>query len=245
MATALTRLVLTQRLGRWSGQIDPSEITTTVGTLALHVGNLVAFIDQAWVDIQLSQHMRWLWMRARSVNTVALTPGTNTLALSAISATTNRVLPFLAQDTNPLRYILLTHPTTAAISKVEYVPYTGWRGYYDRGTRPSGRPARYTSRPDGTLEFDPNPDVAYTIDCDYIKLPTELAADANTPDMPNHFHMLVVWWAMVHLMDFDEKGGRYQTADRAYKRMINRLNIEQLVEKEIDEYLSTSEIYSG
>jgi len=126
-----------------------------------------------------------------------------------------------------------------AIARCSYVPYTVWRGYYDRGTRPEGRPARFTIRPDGSMEFDPTPDAAYKIDCDYIKELTELTVNASSPNMPAHFHMLVVWWAAVHLFDYDEKGSRYQTADRQYKKMLNRLNIEQLEEDSHAEYLTS------
>jgi len=244
MAAALTRLALAKRLARWSGDTSPDDVTSTETPPTEFVGDLVAYIDQAWLDIQLTQHTRWLWMTNQSLDTVALTPGTATLALSAIDATARTVVPFLDHDTHPLRYILLKHPTTAAIARCHFVPYTFYRGYRDRGTRPSQRPTRFTILNDGTLEFDPNPDVAYTLNCDWIQQPNELALDGDTPDMPNHFHMLVVWWAMVHLMAFDERGGRYQSANRAYKRMINSLNIEQLGEDLLDEYLSTAEIYS-
>jgi len=241
---ALTRLQLVKALGRWAGQIEPEEITTTVAQTG-HIGNLVEYISQAWLDIQLAQHTRWLWMRNRSVNTVALTPSTRTLAASAIHADCRVVKPFLLRDISPDRYILLKHPTSSAIARCGYVPYTHWRGEYDRGTRPEQLPVRFTIRPDGTLEFDPTPDVAYTLDCDYLKVPTELTLDASTPNMPTHFHMLVMWWAIVHLMDYDRDGGRGQGADRQYQKMYNRLLIEQLEEDMHDEYLTTSEPYIG
>lgn len=243
MSSALSRLELTQALGRWSGTELPSDITSTTSPDTDHVGDLVAMVDQAWQDIQLERHTRWMWMRDRSVNTVALTASTRTLAMSAIGSTCWTVIPFIAHDTRPLRHILLKHPTTDAIHRCEYVPYEYFRGYRDKGTRPENRPTRFTIRNDGTLEFDPTPDVAYKIDCDWVKVPEEMTADNSEPDMPNHFHMLIVWWAMVHLMDFDENNYRYQLADRQYKRMFNRLCIEQIAESNHDEYLSTNEVY--
>ena len=241
--TALTRLTLTQRLGRWSGTKDPSEITSTTAIDTLHVGNLVAFVDQAWLDIQLAQNSRWQWMRRQLLDTKALTASTKTLAMSVISATCRTIVPFINHDMSPQRYILLTHPVTDTVHKVEFVPYEYWRGYYDRGARQTNKPTHFTLRPDNTAEFDPIPDAAYTINCDWITLPTELTADATEPDMPDHFHMLIVWWAMVHLMDFDEKASRYVTANRQYKKMLNRLTIEQLAEDMHGELLSTRPIY--
>ncbi len=245
MSASITRLNLTKRLGQWSGNRKPSEITSTTSPDTSHVATLVAFVDQAWLDIQLSQLNRWDWMYNRlDDDSVALTISNRLLTMAAIDATARVVVPFKAHDVVPLRYILLKHPTTDAVHRVEYVPYEVFRGYRDRGARPENRPTRYTIRKNGDLEFDPTPDVAYTINCDWLQVPNELAADGDSPDMPNHFHMLVVWWALVHLMDMDENGGRYRTADRQYQKMLNRLHIEQLHEDMHDEYLSTGEVYS-
>jgi len=245
MAASISRLNLTKKLGQWTGTILPSKVTDTVTPDTDHVADLVAFIDQAWVDIQLAQNNRWDWMRNRQDDdTVVLTASTRTLTMATIDATCRTVVPFIAHDITPLRYILLKHPTTDSVHRVEFVPYEFFRGYRDRGSRPEQRPTRFTVRKNGDLEFDPTPDVAYKINCDWVQVPTELALDADTPDMPNHFHMLVVWWAVVHQMGFDENQGRYNVADRNYKKMYNRLCIEQLPEDFHDEYLSTGEVYS-
>lgn len=241
---ALTRLQLTRKLGRWSGTVLPSDITDTVAPATDFIGDMVEFIDQAWIDIQLFKQSRWLWMRHQLDYTVALVASTRTLAMSAIDSTCKRLIPFIEPDTYPDFYVLLKHPTTDAIHKCRFVPYPLWRGYYDRGDRPENKPVRYTVRPDGTLEFDPTPDVAYTVSTDWAHKPTALAADGDAPDMPDEYHMLVVWWAMIHLMDIEEKGGRYQTANRQYARMVNRLCIEQLPKADHAEFLSTAEVYA-
>ena len=242
---ALTRLELTKRLGQWSGTLAKSKITDTVTPDTDQVADLVAFVDQAWLDIQMSQNTRWRWMRNRLEDTAALTASTRTLALSVIDSTARAIAPFTQFGTYPCRYILLTHPTTAAVSKCEYVPYHYFRGYWDRGTRPEGRPGRFTQRDDGSLEFDPTPDAAYTINCDWIQNPVEFSANASEPDMPIHFHMLIVWWAMVYLMGYDENNPRYSTADRQLAKMLNRLHIEQLVEDASAEYLTSNDVYLG
>ena len=243
MATALTRLALTKRLGQWSGTKAPSEITSTTSPDDDHVRDLVSYIDQAWIDIQISQNSRWDWMQNQSVDVKALTASNRIFTMASLDATARTIIPFTVHDTYPLRYVLLKHPTTAAIRKIKFIPYQFFRGYLDRGTRPEQAPTLFTIRKNGDLEFDPTPKVAFTINCDFVQIPTELTADGSTPDMPIHFHQLVVWYAIVHLMDFDENANRYQTADRQYKRMINRLHIEQLPEDTHDEYMSTNEIY--
>ena len=201
MASSITRLNLTKRLARWSGVVMPSKVTSTTSPDTDKIGDLVAFVDQAWLDIQLLENNRWNWMRERSFDDEALTADTRTLAMSVFTAegTTYRtVVPFIAHDVVPLRYIHLTHPTTSSVHRCEFVNYEMFRGYRDKGSRPTQRPTRYTVRKDGTLEFDPTPDVAYTINCDIILNPSEFSGDNDVPNMPNHFHMLIVWWAMVH-----------------------------------------------
>jgi hypothetical protein len=245
MATALTRLDLVQRLARWSGTELPSEITSTTSPATDHIGDLVAFVDQAWLDIQLHRNNDWSWMRHRlSDDSVALTASNRLLTMATIDATCRRIVPLYVHDVRPLRYVLLKDPSTSALHRAEQIDYDIFRGYRDRDTTIEGKPVRYTVRPDGTLEFDPAPDVAYKINLDWVHEPKELTADATEPDMPAHFHMLIVWWAIVHLMDFDQNGGRYQAADRQYRRMLNRLMIEQLPDDRHDEFLSTAEVYS-
>jgi len=245
MSAAITRLNLVKKLASWSGNMLPTEITSTTAPDTNRVQNLVNFVDQAWIDIQLAQNTRWNWMRERQDDdTVVLTASNRILTMATIDATCRTIVPFIAHDISPLRYILLKHPTTDAVHKVEFMLIEGFRGYRDRGERPEGKPTRFTIRRNGDLEFDPTPDLAYKINCDWIHVPTELLLDADSPDMPNHFHMLVVWYAMAHLMDFDEKDKRYLRADRMCKRMLNRLNIEQLHEDFHDEYLISGEVYS-
>ena len=244
MATALTRLALAKHLAGWSGTMLPADVTDTETPVTEQEDNIVRFIDQSWLDIQLAHHLSWGWMLNQSTDTVALTPSTRTLAMSAFGVTANTIRPFIAHDTEPLRYIALTHPTDGSVSQCVFHNYEYFRGFRDRGTRPVQRPTRFTILRDGTLEFDATPDLAYTVNLDWVQFPKSFALDADTPDMPNHFHMLVVWWAMIHQMDFDENGGRYQTSDRQYKKMYNRLLIEQLSEDLHDEFLSTNEVYS-
>lgn len=244
MATALTRLALAKRLGQWSGVLAPSAITSTTSTNSDLEADLVAYIDQSWVDIQISQGTRWRWMRKQSVDTKSLTASTRVFTMANLDATARAVMPFIAHDISPMRYILLKHPTTDTIHRVQYVPYEFWRGNRDRGTRPVNKPVRFTTLNNGDLEFDPVDTNAYKINCDYITIPTEFSTDSDTPEMPIHFHQLIVWYAIVHLMGFDENEKRFMTATRQYKKMLNRLHIEQLHEELHDEYLSTSEIYS-
>nr|HPL79494.1 hypothetical protein [Burkholderiaceae bacterium] len=44
---------------------------------------------------------------------------------------------------------------------------------------------------------------AYKLRIEYWKEPSELAADADTPDMPDRFHMLLVWAALQEVAKFD------------------------------------------
>ena len=119
MATALTRLVLTKRLGQWSGTKAPSEITSTTSPDDDHVADLVGYVDQAWVDIQVSQGTRWRWMRKQSADVKSLTASTRIFTMANLDATAREVIPFKAHDVTPLRYILLKHPTTDTIHRVD------------------------------------------------------------------------------------------------------------------------------
>ena len=95
---------------------------------------------------------------------------------------------------------ILAYLTAAGVTDqqpVYYVPYTEFGGFYDRGNfTTTGRPQYYTIMPGGNIAFFPIPNASYTVTIPYKRTPQHLITDFQQPNMPPHFHMLIVWYAL-------------------------------------------------
>ena len=58
--------------------------------------------------------------------------------------------------------------------------------------------------------------------------PGAVAADADTPALPSNFHMLIVFRAMYYYGGYESASEVYQRGEFEFKRLMERLNIDQL-----------------
>lgn len=69
---------------------------------------------------------------------------------------------------------------------------------------PDGQPRWWSVSPTKQLLIAPAPDSAdYSVRADYWARPTELVVDDDEPAMPEQFHMLIVWRALLEVASFD------------------------------------------
>ena len=59
------------------------------------------------------------------------------------------------------------------------------------------KPAVITRLPNGTLRLDTTPATADTLMFEYFRTPQELTANGDTPRMPEEYHLLIVYRAML------------------------------------------------
>lgn len=196
----MTFLQLCQRVHLWTrqGNALPGTVpTTTVGQTGT-LAETVIHVTQAWIDIQNALPLACVI----SQDSHAITSGTRTILLSAISPTAIEVLPMF----DPCRFVLcyLTATGVSDSTPVRYVPYQQWRGYFDLGTRATGKPAWWTMRPGNTIELDPTPDASYTLLWDVKNTPQTFSADADDPanypatntGLQAPYHDAIVWKAV-------------------------------------------------
>jgi hypothetical protein len=74
----------------------------------------------------------------------------------------------------------------------------------------------------------PKPDGVFTVSGQYWKKPQALAADADEPEMPDEFHMLIVWKALEHYALYESAAESLVRAQKEQKWYMNRLEIDQL-----------------
>jgi hypothetical protein len=172
----------------------PTSTTSQTGLL----GEIVTFVDDAYEAIQQLLET-WNWRRLQGTfNTTASTRSYSTATIQSSLPTFDILLPMNGQYGDQ-RYILC-HLTSTGVgdqTPVFFRPYEVWRGYFDQGTRPTGKPTHFTFRPDGTLELDPTPDAIYTLTFDYRRTLHALAADGDEPIIPAKFQDAIVWGAIL------------------------------------------------
>lgn len=87
-----------------------------------------------------------------------------------------------------------------------FLGYDHFRDYYLYGPMRENRsrPVLFTAEP-GTkaILLGATPDDVYTIEGQYFRSPVKLEEDADTPSLPNQFHMLIVHMAMAQYAAFE------------------------------------------
>lgn len=195
--------------------------TTTIGQVG-ELGRLVHWVNEAWEEIQNMQDS-WMWMRdsftfQTVVSTEAYTPATAGLTA------------FREWRPETLRCYL----TASGVSDMQWMlgwDYPMFRDYYEFGaiSQQTGRPMYFAIRPkDKALLLGPPPDAVYTITGEYQKSATLMALDADIPEMPTQYHMLIVHAALMKYASYENAPEVMMMASRDYSNAMMRLCQDQL-----------------
>jgi hypothetical protein len=174
-----------------------------------------ACIDE-WRDIQLEPY-QWRWMRrsARVTLPLQMSHTTASLGLSRMAR------PKRQNDDYFVTAALESDPTREW--QVREVSWDWFRQNLIVNTPASG-PAQFWSwSPERELYVGPTPDQSQLLRLDYFVKPQELAADADTPEMPEEYHMLIVWRALMSIGVFDAANEIYVRARDGADAMMDRL----------------------
>lgn len=215
------RLHLLLRAGQGNVGTQPS---TVIGQ-ADFLREVVTWIDQSYQDLQ-NLHPDWLFRQTQG--TLALT--TREVDPTATLTDYLELQPTEASSTE--RYITVYKDTVADETPCYYLPFEQWTfGVFDRGTRSTGRPVRFTITPQETMLFDPTPD-AYTARFNYTRTVQTLSADADIPIVPAPYQQAIVYWAMARYYGLtrDDSDKLLIKAETALQRELNRLTRDQLPE---------------
>jgi hypothetical protein len=206
--------------------------TTTLAQTGVE-GEIVRWVDYAYRDIQNEQE-EWRFRTKRgSFNTVA---STRVYTVSSSVTDFDKLLPSMAQSGDRYITIYKTSEGVGSETRVWYVPYEQWQqGVFDTGSRPEGKPVRFTIEPDGQIAFDPTPDAIYTVNFDYRRtlhaMTTDADATTGTPIIPSRFHFAIVWGALMYYClvrgDADKLEAR---CGREYAKVMNQMRFDQLPE---------------
>ena len=198
--------------------------TVTSPTESSEWQNLIEWVAQAWIEIQILHH-NWKWMRTTASFTTTVSKGD--YSLSDLSITDH------AEWLNKTGRIYLTASGTPDEQYLDFMEYENFRDMYLFGTTRTqdSRPTVYTIDPTDGIIMWPRPSDNYTVSIDYQKKPTALALDADTPDMPERFHYLIVYDAMKKYAFSKAAQEVYDRGELSGKPIRRALRLDQLPRK--------------
>lgn len=196
----------------------PAAVTAQTGELS----RIVNWVQESWLDLQ-RKRKNWWWMRAEfSFGTIA-NQQDYTSAAAGISDLSEWLM-----DT------LRAYRTTDGIADEQFLvewEYQTLRNTYQYGSQTPGRPVVATVRPrDRALLFGSIPDAVYTIRGEYQRAARPFNAGTDVPSIPEEFHMIIVYGAMM-------KYAFYENAPEvmADARMHYNMLLDQLMENQTDD----------
>lgn len=220
-------LQLAQRLAVECG-VAGGGPSTVVGQIGMYQ-KLVNWINDAWLEMQ-GMHDNWDWMREQfTFETVASTgdylPAT----------TTNTVTGNLMTD---LRYwrkdTFRCQKKSIGVQDEQWLvewEYNVFRNTYRFNVQVDGRPVVFAIKPHGkAVMLGQIPNDVYQISGEYQTLPSSMTADTDTPAMPTHLHLAIVYKAMQFYGLYEAAPEVLSKGNTEFSRLMNQLEREQLPE---------------
>jgi hypothetical protein len=219
----MTFLELCQKAGTDSGLISYQNVPTTVVGATGRWASIVSFVAQAWNDIQRSRG-DWEFMRANISH--ALVVGQRAYVPSDLGIPNS--FSRFAGDAAGYQPWHLYDPAigVADDQNLTQIPTDEHEMTYGRGAQTLSRPTKYAIA-NGQLYVGPLPDKAYTLVGLFWQAPHPLIDDADEPVLPEHFHDLIVWKAIMKISGKDGAFADRLVAQGEYSTMFRQLVSEQ------------------
>lgn len=211
-------LQLVNRLRLESGASN-AELSTVSG-VSDEAKRLANWINQAWTEIQTAE-VDWHWMRDTfSFQTINQKP-TYTPAEAGITS-------FASWKIDSIR-CWVTASGYGSEQYLQPMEYGLYRDRYQYGAYrlTYTRPLECAVTPDKQLALGPTPTAGYTINGEYFKAPTVLDQDGDTPEMPERFHMVIVYLAMRFYGLYEAAPEVLTRANDGFVREMARLRLDQ------------------
>jgi hypothetical protein len=209
---------------RYECGVSGPALTTVAGQLAgSENARMVAWIQQAWNDIQTSKE-DWLFLREPfQFNTVTqqqiYTPVEAGLTMATFGNWKRDSFRCSSVGANYADEQLLNYMDWATFRNL-YI-YANMRFTYMR-------PVVVTIDPEKNLGFGAIPNIPYVIVGEYYTQPVQLTLDADVPAIPSRFHMIIVYRAMMYYAGYEAAPEVMSRGEFEYKRLYSRLDIDQL-----------------
>jgi len=190
-------LALCQRTVLESGisETGPSSVTGQTSDLL----RIVNWVNDAWFELQASRN-QWKWMLKSTEVPVVI--GKHKYQLpSDVKNTLSDTLCLNGQ-----RLYELPIPAHNCNDNL-----------------PTSRPTGYYLNYKDEIVLSSIPDQNYTLSFEYFCKPELLKENLSTPDMPEEYHMIIVWAALKEYAMYDEAPELYQKGENNFTKILTRL----------------------
>jgi len=184
-------------------------------------GSLVHWVSQAWRDIQL-KHDNWNFMRATATFTTVADQMEYAYGGAEIALT-----DFSRWRKNSFR---IYSTSVADEHFLDHMDYERFRDTFIFGSyqNTSAYPSAIAVTPSDSLVLGLRPDTTYTVTGEYFKNVETMTVDADEPDMPERFHMAIVWKALERYGRFEESSVIMKMAEHELNRIMFALEGDEL-----------------
>jgi hypothetical protein len=215
-------LQLCQRL-RQEAAISGAGMPATVASQTGEMRKIVDWIETAYEDIQ-NLHTQWDFLRSElSFSTVV---GQNNYTKDGIGA---------PEHGEWVIESFRSYLTAAGVGGEQFMRWTNWgdfRDLYQLGSyrTNTGFPVVLAQKPDTSLIVWPIPDALYTINGEYFKRAQTMSVDTDVPLIPQKYHMIIVWRALMYYGAQENAAELFQVGQKEYSRLLSQLEASQLPE---------------
>ena len=217
----MNKLGMCNRL-RQETSISSADLTTTIGVSAGSL-RLVNWIDQSWEELQ--NNRSWLWMR--KTFTLPVVSGQKSYVHGDCSDDDGAVARlkrwhFESKSNPPWIYKTSAGPNSS--TPMNYLDWADFNNLFNLNNSAPGHPSFITVAPDRSIVIGPEPNDDYVITGEYMRSAKVLDLDTDEPELPEEYHMLIVFMAMIDL-------GHHEVADEIIQRaeMKKSLYMRQLI----------------
>jgi hypothetical protein len=203
--------------------------TTVTGQNGDHE-RAIAWVADSYRRLQ-NRHQNWRWLRKKF--TLTTTNNLDVYDYGAVidTATSLAISRFkrweITDPTNPPRCYLQSSGVGTEYW-LTYVPWEYFRTIYQIGNQVPGAPSHITIDPNNNLVIGPTPNGAYVISGEYHRSAQVLSGNTDTPELPDDYHMLIVYMAMEHFGYFDSAQEVLARSGRMQRQMLRQLEQNQL-----------------
>lgn len=181
---------------------------------------VVNWINTAYVDIQ-SLHNTWRFLREDFQFPTVI----GKQEYSAADAGLNNLQTWAPKNNDTRVY--------ETISDEQYLVYMEWETFrpsylYGSFRTQKSKPTIVSVKPNNSLMLWSLPDKVYTIDGEYHIQPVEMVENTDTPLFPVSYHMAIVWSALMMYCAYESIPDLYSQAESKYRKIVRKLEIEQL-----------------
>lgn len=190
---------------------DFSSVSNAYGELS----RVVSWTRDAYLSLQNERRWMWLWRRM-DANLIAGTRTINPAVTYSVFA--------LEWDQNTFLIRRLDRDLSDQ-SKLDFMRYANRPQI---GLVAEQRPSEIVLMPDRTLQFNTTLDTDYNLQADYYSTSETLALDADTPSLPEQYHLAIAWRAVMMYAQYEEATQLYQLANASYQQLYGQMTNTEL-----------------